>query len=114
MADIRVQAVSYSPSTGMIVANNALVIANNANTIAISANNLSTNAYALANTANSIAYQSLSLINALNKYILIGNGVPEANVTANAGVIYLNQLGGANTTLYVKESGTGNTGWKGK
>lgn len=40
-----------------------------------------------------------------------GSGTPEAAVTAPVGTLYLRSNGGANTTLYVKESGTGNTGW---
>lgn len=43
-----------------------------------------------------------------------GSGSPESVVTANPGTLYLNSAGGAGTTLYVKESGTGNTGWVGK
>jgi len=40
-----------------------------------------------------------------------GTGTPESSVTAAVGSIYLRTDGGANTTLYVKESGAGNTGW---
>jgi hypothetical protein len=40
-----------------------------------------------------------------------GSGSPNGVVTANPGSIYTNNAGGAGTTLYVKESGTGNTGW---
>ncbi len=43
--------------------------------------------------------------------IITDNGSPEAVFTAPIGSLYLRQNGGANTTLYVKESGTGNTGW---
>jgi hypothetical protein len=39
---------------------------------------------------------------------------PEGVVTAPPGSIRLSTGGGAGTTLYVKESGTGNTGWVGK
>lgn len=42
------------------------------------------------------------------------NGSPENNVTANAGSICLDSTGGAGTSLYVKESGSGNTGWVAK
>ena len=45
---------------------------------------------------------------------LSGNGTPEAVVTAPIGSLYSRLNGGANTTLYVKESGTGNTGWVAK
>ncbi len=43
-----------------------------------------------------------------------GTGTPEAAVTAPIGTLYLRTDGGASTTLYVKESGTGNTGWVAK
>lgn len=43
--------------------------------------------------------------------IHVGSGSPETVVTANVGSLYLRTDGGASTTLYVKESGTGNTGW---
>jgi hypothetical protein len=46
--------------------------------------------------------------------ILSGTGAPESVVTAGVGSLFLRQDGGANTTLYVKESGTGNTGWVAK
>ncbi len=44
----------------------------------------------------------------------VGSGTPEAFVTAKIGCTYQRLDGGANTTLYVKETGTGNTGWVGK
>jgi hypothetical protein len=40
-----------------------------------------------------------------------GTGSPEGVVTAPVGSLYSRTDGGADTTLYVKESGTGNTGW---
>ena len=43
--------------------------------------------------------------------ITSGSGSPESVVTAKIGSLYLRTDGGANTTLYVKESTTGNTGW---
>ncbi|CAB4161688.1 Pectate lyase superfamily protein [uncultured Caudovirales phage] len=43
-----------------------------------------------------------------------GAGTPEASVTATVGSMYTRTDGGAGTTLYVKESGTGNTGWVAK
>lgn len=46
--------------------------------------------------------------------VLSGTGTPEGAVTAPVGTLYLRDDGGANTTLYVKESGTGNTGWVAK
>lgn len=47
-------------------------------------------------------------------YIYSGTGSPENVVTASVGSLYLRTDGGANTTLYVKETGTGNTGWSAK
>jgi hypothetical protein len=46
--------------------------------------------------------------------IRAGTGTPESVVTANVGSIYLRTDGGAGTTLYIKESGAGNTGWVAK
>lgn len=46
--------------------------------------------------------------------IFIGSGSPESVITANVGSLYLRTDGGATTTLYVKTSGTGNTGWTAK
>ncbi len=43
-----------------------------------------------------------------------GAGSPESVVTAPIGAVYHRTDGGASTTLYVKESGTGNTGWVAK
>lgn len=43
-----------------------------------------------------------------------GIGSPEGVVTANVGSIYLRTDGASATTLYIKESGTGNTGWVAK
>lgn len=46
--------------------------------------------------------------------IATGAGSPEGVITANVGSLYLRNDGGATTTLYVKTSGTGNTGWTAK
>ena len=40
-----------------------------------------------------------------------GTGTPEGNITAPVGSLYTRVDGGASTTLYIKESGSGNTGW---
>ena len=47
-------------------------------------------------------------------YDRFGAGSPEGAVTAPAGAIYHNTSGGAATSVYVKETGAGNTGWVGK
>ena len=44
--------------------------------------------------------------------ILVGTGSPETVVTAGVGALFLRTDGVP--TLYVKETGTGNTGWVGK
>lgn len=46
--------------------------------------------------------------------ITSGSGSPEGAVTAPVGSLFLRTNGGAGTTLYIKESGTGNTGWAAK
>jgi hypothetical protein len=43
-----------------------------------------------------------------------GVGSPEGVVSAQPGSLYCNNSGGAGTTLYVKQSGSGNTGWVAK
>lgn len=43
-----------------------------------------------------------------------GSGSPEGVLTGAVGALYTRTDGGASTTLYVKESGTGNTGWVAK
>lgn len=47
-------------------------------------------------------------------FIQRGAGTPEGAVTAAVGSMYLRSDGGAGTTLYIKESGAGNTGWVAK
>lgn len=46
-----------------------------------------------------------------SKYQFVGNGSPEAAVTAPVGSIFQRKNGGTSTTLYIKETGSGNTGW---
>jgi hypothetical protein len=46
--------------------------------------------------------------------IFTGSGSPEGVVSAPIGSLYTNTAGGASTTLYVKTSGTGATGWTAK
>jgi hypothetical protein len=44
----------------------------------------------------------------------VGAGTPEGAITAPVGSLYTRTDGGLLSTLYVKESGTGNTGWVAK
>lgn len=46
--------------------------------------------------------------------IKTGTGSPEGIVSAAVGTLYLRTDGGTNTTLYVKETGAGTTGWVAK
>jgi hypothetical protein len=51
----------------------------------------------------------------LQNRIRVGAGSPEGAEVADVGTLFLRTDGGANTTLYVKESGVGtDTGWVGK
>lgn len=47
-------------------------------------------------------------------YDRFGSGTPEGAVTAPVGAVYHRTDGGAATSFYVKESGSGNTGWVAK
>jgi hypothetical protein len=47
-------------------------------------------------------------------YQRFGSGTPEGVVTAPVGAVYNRTDGGTGTSFYVKESGTGNTGWVAK
>jgi hypothetical protein len=49
----------------------------------------------------------------LNRFYT-GTGTPNGVVVATPGSVYLNIAGGSGTTLWVKESGSSNTGWVGK
>lgn len=60
--------------------------------------------------ATTLTHASLQLIG--NN--LFGSGSPEGVVTAPPGSKYTNLNGGDHMTIFVKESGTGNTGWIGK
>jgi len=55
----------------------------------------------------------VSTVNGLeDAKVLRGAGSPEGAVVAKVGTLYARTDGGANTTLYVKESGDNtNTGW---
>jgi hypothetical protein len=59
---------------------------------------------------------ALNFMNSRGDPIMVraGQGSPENNVAARVGSLYLREDGGAGTTLYVKQSGSGTTGWVGK
>jgi hypothetical protein len=52
-----------------------------------------------------------SLVTSTALKLYKGSGSPEGVVTAAVGSIYQRSNGAAGTSLYVKQSGTGNTGW---
>lgn len=64
--------------------------------------------------STAITYGELTEVPAVLALLHSGTGSPETVVTAGIGALYLRTDGGAGTTLYVKESGAGNTGWVGK
>lgn len=49
-----------------------------------------------------------------NIKVYTGYGSPESVIPANIGSLYLRADGGASTTLYVKTSGSADTGWTAK
>jgi len=63
------------------------------------------------NDVNNVVYNNLPVNGLVWK---TGTGSPEGVVTAAVGSLYSNTSGGTSTTLYVKTSGTGNTGWTAK
>ena len=59
------------------------------------------------------AFKELSLLLSVLDILPIssGAGTPESSIVAGIGSLYLRTDGSASTTLYVKESGVGDTGW---
>ena len=49
--------------------------------------------------------------NIVGDNVKVGTGSPEGSVVGKVGDVYQRKDGGTNTTLYIKESGSGNTGW---
>jgi hypothetical protein len=87
-------------STALLVSNGAL-----ARPIARFQDN-NTDVYVIEDGGAQVTWKSLKLLQ--------GAGTPEGNVIANVGSMYLRTDGGSSSTLYIKESGTGSTGWVGK
>ena len=65
-------------------------------------------------TNKTLTQPKITAASGASPIIHAGAGTPEGVVTASAGSVYLRNDGGAATTFYVKESGTGNTGWVAK
>lgn len=64
--------------------------------------------------SDNVPYAEVSGKPAALALLYTGTGSPESVITAGVGALYLRTDGGAGTCLYVKESGTGNTGWVAK
>lgn len=58
-------------------------------------------------------WTSLRYLKTQVEYLFSGSGSPEGSVSAPPGSIYRRTTGGTGTSLYIKENGTGNTGWRG-
>ncbi len=43
--------------------------------------------------------------------LITGNGAPEGTITAPVGSVFLRGDGGVSSSVYIKEAGSGNTGW---
>jgi hypothetical protein len=75
------------------------------------------NAHDLGNSSQpwgSLYAGSIAMGSSAAPKILTGVGTPLGAVSAPVGSIFLRSDGGAGTSFYVKESGTGNTGWAAK
>lgn len=96
-----------------------LIIANNSNSSSASTymqvlQDDGTSLIMQAGTSSAKFQAPTLLLNNSSVGIYSGAGTPEAAVTAPVGSIYLRNDGGAGTSFYVKQSGSGNTGWVGK
>lgn len=50
-------------------------------------------------------------ITVMGATILAGSVNPQNRITASVGALFLRRNGSADNVLFIKESGTGNTGW---
>ena len=53
-----------------------------------------------------------TIYSAFNSIVLYGSGSPEGVVTASIGTLYEDQNAGGTGLVYVKKTGSGNTGWE--
>ena len=65
-------------------------------------------------TVDGSLQQNFDVIGQVTDRVRIGSGEPNGHVSAPVGTLYLRSDGGAGSTFYVKESGSGNTGWVAK
>jgi hypothetical protein len=106
----RVQMLSNVPNIGSFSNHNVNLIANNV----VRATVGTSGDFSLANGnfVVSTSGKGVSLPGSITW--TSGAGSPEGVVTAPIGSLYSRSDGGAGTSFYVKQSGTGNTGWVGK
>lgn len=119
-------AVRSNNNTGVISGNALLSIDNTLNTY-VSVRGISMtgegNSVSIANNENNFSTpyngldstrMSYATFGSNNVKMFAGVNSPEGVVTASVGSLFIRTNGGAATTLYVKENGTGNTGWVAK
>lgn len=66
------------------------------------------------NTAYLVLRPASLVLGSFGQFLVPVNGSPEGVLSAVPGSLAMNTSGGAGTALYVKETGTGNTGWVAK
>ena len=64
--------------------------------------------------ASPVTMRNVNVRGSVYPGVYVGIGSPEGVITAAVGSLYQRKDGAAATSLYVKESGTGNTGWVAK
>lgn len=102
-----------TPLTGTIFANNIIRDNATANSTWAGADHFFAMNF-IGDQTTPIVIKQFQLTNSTGAHVLTGTASPEGAVTAPVGSIFLRQDGGANTSIYVKESGAGNTGWVAK
>lgn len=100
-------------SGGGIGLDSALPSAGNINTTANKGILVTGTSVLLVNTTDIRAMKPIKVEDTTAR-LYAGAGTPEGAVTASPGSVYLNTSGGAGVSLYIKESGSGNTGWVAK
>lgn len=77
-------------------------------------NALFANVFGVANTFTAIQTFPAGGIVIGTVKVLVGTGSPAGAVSASVGSLFLRSDGGTSTSLYVKEAGTGSSGWVAK
>ena len=107
------RSIMNSPSDGQITFSNSA--GSSFTRLNLGLNTSSAPAIAVSGTGINIRLADDSAFTGLQSlYHRFGSGSPEGVITAPIGCLYSRTDGGAGSSLYVKESGTGNTGWVAK